>query len=185
MRGIYHLAQKSGFSLMPVDTRKRGSAHAASGEGDAARLTPPTATPDIEPAAAKTQETVSLSLEVIVAELANHVPEEKRPQVEILRRLAVEKPDQHAKIKEQMLVVAGPDALRKAVSALLNGSATVERKPAPKPSSAAMAAAHDASPMTGTALGGHHAEPPMPHNLPAIFGSTASTPPSSAHSKRS
>ena len=161
---------------MPVDTRKRGSAHAAaSGEGIERTLTPPTATPEPETAPAKTQETVSLSLETIVTELANHVPEEKRPQVEILRRLAVEKPDQHAKIKEQMMVVAGPDALRKAVSALLSGSAAVEtRKAAPQP--AMTTSADNAAPAHGAASAAPAGGPPMPNNLPAIFGSSASTP---------
>lgn len=182
-----------------VDTRKKGSAE----RDGAAQGATPAGRPGAESAASSaqmrtSQETVSLSLEVIVTELANHVPPEKRPQVEILRRLAVEKPDQHAKIKEQMLIIAGPDALRKAVSALVNGSAgtapssTAANGSATASSSssslAAPAPAARQAPLTASVAAASNQlagapsaaspmnEPPMPPNLPAIFGSTASAP---------
>lgn len=116
------------------------------------------------PSRAASEETVSLSLEGIVEELANHVEPEKRPQVELLRRLAREKPDQHAKVKEQMLLVGGPEALRAAVSSLVSKqkkeAAAAPKQPPPPPPPACPT--HDA--------------PLMPPNLPQIFGSSASTP---------
>ena len=118
-----------------------------------------------------THEQVSISLIDIATELCNHVPATTRPQVELLRRLALEnKPDQQAKIKEQMLAVAGADALRAAVSALcrMGRSNTPSPPPPPLPATAPPAPAWK---------GGAGAEPPMPPNLPAIFGSTASTQP--------
>ena len=115
-----------------------------------------------------TQEQVSLSLIDIVEELANHVPTSQRPQVELLCRLAREKPEQHAKVKEQMLAIAGPDAMRAAVAALIGAQAkkTAAKPPPPAPPPAP----------PPPAWPGMSNEPAMPPNLPAIFGSAASTP---------
>jgi hypothetical protein len=112
-----------------------------------------------------THESVSLSLEALVEELANHVPPEKRPQVELLRRLAHEKPDQHVRVKQQMIEIGGADALRAAVSALCDAGNKAPAAAAPAPSPA------PPPPVWPTGV-----EPPMPPSLPQIFGSTASTP---------
>ena len=114
-----------------------------------------------------TTEQVSLSLESLVEELANHVEPEKRPQVELLRRLAREKPDQHAKVKEQMLRIGGPEAMKAAIAALLGST---RKTPSPPPQ------APPPPPLPPTMSWPDGNEPPMPPNLPAIFGSTASTP---------
>ena len=79
-------------------------------------------------------EQVSLSLVDIVEELLLHVPPERRPQVELLVRLAKEKPHQLAKVKEQALSIAGPEAFRKAVTALVSAQS---KAPAPAPAPAA------------------------------------------------
>lgn len=113
-----------------------------------------------------TQEQVSLSLIDIVEELTNHVPATRRPQVELLCRLAREKPDQHTKVKENILIVAGADAMRAAVAALLRKG----RQASPQPP---QAPAQSVPPAPAWSNG---EEPTMPPNLPAIFGSTASTP---------
>jgi len=124
--------------------------------------------PQNDPAPAVTQEQVSISLIDIIEELANHVHPAQRPHVELLRRLAREKPDQHAKVKENMMTVAGPDAVRAAISALLSSQSKMPPpKAPPKPSPP------PPPPLAWSAAG---AEVPMPPNLPAIFGSVASTP---------
>ena len=109
------------------------------------------------------QEQISLSMLDIVQELVNHVPSSKKPQVELLIRLATEKPDQQQKVKDQMLVIAGGDAIKHSIQSLLANAG--ERSALAAPAAApAPAPAHSG------------AEPPMPPNLPAIFGSAASTP---------
>ena len=116
-----------------------------------------------------TQEQVSLSLVDIVEEMANHVPAEKQPQVELLRRLAREKPDQQTLVKQQMLLIGGAEAVRAAVTAVVSraGSGGYVSSAAPAPAS---------TPAPPAPAYAGRQEPPMPPNLPAIFGSTASTP---------
>jgi len=66
-----------------------------------------------------TTSAVSLPLVDIIEALAHHVPMEKRQTVLLLARLAREKPEQEQRVKEQLLIVGGADALRAAVCSLL------------------------------------------------------------------
>jgi len=68
-----------------------------------------------------TQEQVSLSLVDILQNLAHQVPPERRPQVELLLKVVREKPDQQQKVKQQMLIVGGADACKRAVAAVVQG----------------------------------------------------------------
>ena len=88
-------------------------------------------------------------------------------------RLAKEKPHQLAKVKEQALSIAGPEAFRKAVTALVSAQS---KAPAPAPAPAAPPRpALPPIPPPLTPLGGiPFVEPPMPANLQAIFGSQQS-----------
>jgi len=69
-----------------------------------------------------TQEQISLSLIDILRSLVHHVPPERRPQIELLLQVVHEKPDQQQKVKEQMLLIGGPDALKRAVAAVVQGA---------------------------------------------------------------
>ena len=101
---------------------------------------PRSAPPVPEPDQPVTQEQVSLSLLDIVEELANHVPATLRPQVDLLVRFAREKPGEQAKLKQQMLTIAGADAMRAAVGAVLSkGGSKPSAAPAPAPAPAAPA----------------------------------------------
>jgi len=79
-------------------------------------------------------EHVSLSLLDIVQELFKHVPPARVPQVELLHRLLREQPHQAAMVKEQMLIIAGPEAMRAAVSSIIG--APQKRAAAEAPSAA-------------------------------------------------
>ena len=118
-------------------------------------------------------EQVSLSLVDIVEELLLHVPPERRPQVELLVRLAKEKPHQLAKVKEQAMIIAGPEAFRAAVTAVVSAQTKshASAAPAAAPRSALPRSMPPLPPLGGVSS---FVEPPMPANLQAIFGSLQS-----------
>ena len=151
--------------MVQPDRATRGVRRPTPGAPSTRNNAPQVSSTSVPQQGAVTQEQVSLSLLDIVEELANHVPVERRPQVELLRRLAREKPDQQVKVKEQMLLVAGPEAMRAAVSAVVSKAGAAKTE-APETASAPAPA-----PMWSSS----RPEPPMPPNLPAIFGSSAST----------
>ena len=130
-----------------------------------------------------TTSAVSLPLVDIIEALAHHVPMEKRQTVLLLARLAREKPEQEQRVKEQLLIVGGADALRAAVCSLLgaqdkggssSSSSSINSSvaaPAPAPEVAVR------PPSPPLRLAPLHpvptSDPRMPPaNLAAIFGST-------------
>jgi len=139
----------------------------------------PPSTPTDNSGRPTTTSAVSLPLVDIVEALAHHVPPERRPQVQLLARLAREKPEQEQKVKEQLLIIGGADALRAAVCSLL-GAQSKASAAAPASAVAPAIPAHGPAPIEAPlGLAPLQAvpcdEPPMPPNMQAIFGSTQST----------
>ena len=131
-----------------------------------------------------TTSAVSLPLVDIIEALAHHVPMEKRQTVLLLARLAREKPEQEQRVKEQLLIVGGADALRAAVCSLLGA----QDKAGSSSSSSSSSNSSVAAPAPAPEVAVRPPSPPLrlaplhpvptsdprmpPANMAAIFGST-------------
>ena len=88
------------------------------------RTAPEPPAPSAKPAA--TQEQVSISLIDLLEELKNHVGTDKQQRLQQLKQQAADHPEEQVKLKRDILMLAGAEALRAAVTALMN-------KPKPPP----------------------------------------------------
>eukprot|EP00322_Chrysochromulina_rotalis_P027136 CAMPEP_0115847502 /NCGR_PEP_ID=MMETSP0287-20121206/10416_1 /TAXON_ID=412157 /ORGANISM="Chrysochromulina rotalis, Strain UIO044" /LENGTH=603 /DNA_ID=CAMNT_0003301339 /DNA_START=20 /DNA_END=1831 /DNA_ORIENTATION=+ len=158
---------------MPLQTRSSASGAPSPAANIAQKGGAPV--PHTAPAGQVTSQTVSLALVDIVEALALHVPPERRPQVQMLARLAREKPEQEQRVKEQLLVIGGADALRAAVCSLVGAPA--KQRSAPPPALQQLPASAPPAPSSSVGFAPLQAtgEPPMPPNMQAILGSTQST----------
>ena len=85
--------------------------------------------PEAPPAKAPAStEQVSISLPDLLEELKNHVGTEKQEGLQQLKQRAAEHPEEQVKLKRDILNLTGAEALRAAVTALMN-----KPKPPPPP----------------------------------------------------
>ena len=127
-----------------------------------------------------THEHISLSLTDVVDELAKHVPAVRRPLLTMLKQQLVNggTAEQQAKVKEQLIIIAGADTLRTAVTALVGGKKKPSNKISDNNDSLGLSPLGDLPPLQSTMSANAGSvpleEPPMPASMPLIFGGSHS-----------
>lgn len=91
---------------------------------------PPVPQPPAAGKVAASQEQVAISLIDLLEQLKDHVDADKLPRLLQLKKQAVERPEEQVKLKRDILMLAGAEALRAAVGALMERSRT---PPTPEP----------------------------------------------------